>query len=221
MGQDRKRDRAAFRGKPPDRLILMFSRREITQKKKLDLNEMVSDLYKMLARVLGEHIELVVQPAPAPVWIHADQTMLDQVLMNLAVNARDAMPQQGTLTIASSVRERGLQQRNLHPECQPGAYAVLTVSDTGSGIPPEILPRIFDPFFTTKEVGKGTGLGLSIVYGIVKQHAGFIAVKTEVDRGTTFECFIPIQTSAASPASDAMETHGPMAEVVDQFHVAA
>ena len=213
--------KAAERGAKLSRQLLMFSRREVTQKKKLDLNEMVSDLHKMLARVLGEHIDLIVQPAPAPVWIHADQTMLDQVLMNLAVNARDAMPKHGVLTIASTVRELGHQQLKMHPECRPGAYAVLTVSDTGGGIPPEVLPRIFDPFFTTKEVGQGTGLGLSIVYGIVKQHTGFIEVQTEVDRGTTFECFLPLPAGAVSPVPGLADADGPLAEQTEEIHIAA
>jgi PAS domain S-box-containing protein len=182
---------AAERGAKLTRQLLMFSRKEVTRKKTLDLNEAVCDFNKMLSRVLGEHISLVLHPAPAPVWIYFDRGMLDQVLMNLAVNARDAMPKGGVLTIAIGSQEIGPEKLRQHHDCTPGTYALLSVSDTGSGIPAEVLPRIFEPFFTTKDVGKGTGLGLSIVYGVIKQHKGFLEVRTEVDKGTTFECYLP------------------------------
>jgi two-component system cell cycle sensor histidine kinase/response regulator CckA len=126
--------------------------------------------------------------------------MLDQVLMNLAVNARDAMPKGGRLLLETSEKTVDEELARLHPDASPGRFACLSVTDTGTGIPPEVLPRIFEPFFTTKEQGKGTGLGLATVFGIVKQHHGWIKVDTAAGRGTTFHVFLPaIRTAAAEP----------------------
>jgi two-component system, cell cycle sensor histidine kinase and response regulator CckA len=122
------------------------------------------------------------QLGESPLWVHADESMLDQVLMNLAVNARDAMPTGGRLVIATGARHFNEKELKGHEDCAPGEYAMFSVRDTGCGIAPEILPRVFEPFFTTKDVGKGTGLGLSIVYGVVRQHKGFITLESTVGK---------------------------------------
>jgi two-component system, cell cycle sensor histidine kinase and response regulator CckA len=133
--------------------------------------------------------------------------MLDQVLMNLAVNARDAMPEGGRLVITTGRRELLAPDIDNASETTPGWFAMVSVTDTGTGIPPEVLPRIYEPFFTTKEIGKGTGLGLSTVYGIVKQHRGMIRVQSEVGRGTTFEIFLPVPVVKESHSDIVLETN--------------
>lgn len=173
------------------RQLLLFGRRQVMQAGNLDLNETVSRLARMLQRILGEDIRLELQLHPEPLWARADAGMLDQVLMNLAVNARDAMSQGGRLLIETEARVVRELEADLHPDAMPGRWVCMRVSDTGSGIPPEVLPRVFEPFFTTKEPGKGTGLGLATVFGIVKQHSGWITAQSEAGRGTTFEVFLP------------------------------
>ena len=152
----------------------------------------IANTAKMLQRILGENVQMQLKFAPQPLFIHADAGMMDQVLMNLAVNARDAMPDGGQLVIETS----GSGIRRTSPPAQsaqarPGSFVCLSVSDTGCGIPPEILPAIFEPFFTTKDVGKGTGLGLATVFGIVQQHQGWVNVYSEVGHGTTFRIYLP------------------------------
>jgi CheY-like chemotaxis protein len=146
---------------------------------------------KMLRRTLGEDIQLQFKCDMQSLFIHADAGMMDQVLMNLAVNARDAMPKGGQLVIETSVANFDESVRAQSARTSSGSLVCLSVSDTGCGIPPEILPRIFEPFFTTKEVGKGTGLGLATVFGIVEQHQGWINVQSEVGHGTTFHIYLP------------------------------
>ncbi len=173
------------------RQLLLFSRRQVMQPVDLDLNELVTGLAKMIQRLISEEVRLELKLHPAPLLTHADAGMLDQVLMNLAVNARDAMPNGGRLVIETGSKlldETGL---GFQPEAVPGRYVVLSVSDTGAGISPEVMPHIFEPFFTTKAVGKGTGLGLATVFGIVKQHGGWIKVYSEPQRGTHFQIFLP------------------------------
>ena len=196
--------KAAERGSRLTRQLLMFSRKEVMQVKLMNLNDCVAELSKMLQRVLGDNVQMEVQPCAEPLTLKADEGMLDQVLMNLAVNARDAMPEGGKLSIVTGQRELSEADVDNATETKPGSFAVLSVTDTGTGIPPEILPRIYEPFFTTKETGKGTGLGLSTVYGIVKQHHGMIRVQSEVGRGTTFEIFLPLERSLPSPRVDAV-----------------
>jgi len=173
------------------RQLLAFSRQSVLQVRDLEINGTVVNLLKMLELVVRQGVEVALDLADHPIWARADANMLDQVLMNLVVNARDAMPDGGKLTISTSVFVLDEEDLRAMPEIAPGAYARIRVTDTGEGIPPELLPKVFDPFFTTKEVGKGTGLGLATVFGIVKQHAGAIAVTSEVGRGTTFGLLLP------------------------------
>jgi PAS domain S-box-containing protein len=173
------------------RQLLLFSRKEILQLRDLDLNQSIKDMVKMLQRTLGEDIQLQFKFAMQSLFIHADAGMIDQVLMNLAVNARDAMPKGGQFVIETSAVDFDESVRAQSARAGSGSLVCLSVSDTGCGIPPEILPRIFEPFFTTKDVGKGTGLGLATVFGIVGQHQGWINVHSEVGHGTTFHIYLP------------------------------
>jgi CheY-like chemotaxis protein len=157
----------------------------------LELNETVASIHQMLQRLLGEDISMQFNYAAEPLFIHADSGMLDQVLMNLAVNARDAMPEGGRLIIGTSVVELDAAAAAKLPQARPGAFVCLRVSDNGCGISPEVMPRIFEPFFTTKGVGKGTGLGLATVFGIVQQHQGWINIYSEVGQGTTICLYFP------------------------------
>jgi PAS domain S-box-containing protein len=173
------------------RQLLLFSRKETLQLRDLDLNESINELTKMLRRTLGEDIQLQFKFAMQGLFIHADAGMMDQVLMNLAVNARDAMPKGGQLIIETSAVEFDEATASNSGQIRPGKFVCLSVSDTGCGIPPEIIPKIFEPFFTTKDVGKGTGLGLATVFGIVQQHKGWINLYSEVGHGTTFRVYLP------------------------------
>jgi PAS domain S-box-containing protein len=181
---------AAQRAAVLTRQLLLFSRKETLRLGDLDLNQSINEMTKILRRTLGEHIELQFKFALQPLFIHADAGMMDQVLMNLAVNARDAMPKGGRLVIETSVVDFDESVRAHSTHAHPGSFVCLSVSDTGCGIPPENLSRIFEPFFTTKDIGKGTGLGLATVFGIVQQHQGWIEFQSEVGRGTTFRIYI-------------------------------
>src|SRR6185295_15517377 len=157
----------------------------------VDLNAVLQNLGNMLPRLLGEDIAFEIQYEPNLPQIEADTGMLEQVVMNLAVNARDAMPKGGKLSISTVVTRINQDYVRLHPEARAGNFCCLTVADTGCGMDRKILERIFEPFFTTKEVGKGTGLGLATVYGIVKQHQGWVEVTSQVTVGTTFKVYFP------------------------------
>jgi len=182
---------AAERAAGLTRQLLMFSRKNVMQPKPLDLREVVGNLSKMLKRLLGETITLEFNPPPELPLVQADTGMIEQVIMNLAVNARDAMPKGGTVTISTNPIEMNDAYVQTHPEARLGAFVCLRVSDTGCGMDSATMARIFEPFFTTKAVGKGTGLGLATVYGIVKQHEGWIEVNSEIGQGTTFNVFFP------------------------------
>ncbi len=188
------------------RQLLLFSRRQVMRQHDLDLNDVVANLSKMLQRIIGEDVILDLALHPAPLVVHADAGMLDQVLMNLAVNARDAMPGGGRLRIETGLTQVDGEEARRHPDVRPGPHVRLRVRDTGTGIPANALPRIFEPFFTTKDVDKGTGLGLATVFGIVRQHAGWIGVESELGQGTVFEIFLPARdeltgTLAAEPVA--------------------
>lgn len=173
------------------RQLLAFSRRQVLQPQLLDLNENVSSLTNMLQRILGEDVRLVIELHNGALPTRADAGMLDQLLMNLVVNSRDAMPDGGTLTIETKSCHLGEESRRRFPDAKPGPYVQMRVCDTGEGISEENLARIFEPFFTTKDQGKGTGLGLATVFGIVKQHSGVISVESEVGKGTCFVILLP------------------------------
>jgi signal transduction histidine kinase len=195
---------AAERAAGLTRQLLMFSRKNIMQPKPLDLRAVVGNLSKMLKRVLGEIITLEFNPLPELPLVQADTGMIEQVIMNLAVNARDAMPKGGTLTIRTEPVTINDAYVQTHPEARLGTFVCLRVSDTGCGMDAATMGRIFEPFFTTKEVGKGTGLGLATVYGIVKQHEGWIEVSSEVGKGSVFNVFLPASSApvtASAPES--------------------
>ena len=173
------------------RQLLAFSRRQVLNLKVINLNFILEDLEKMLHRVIGEEIELITSFADDLGRVKADPGEIEQVIINLAVNAKDAMPHGGTLTIATANVELDEHYVRRHLGTLPGSYVVISVTDTGVGIPKEIHEQIFDPFFTTKEKSKGTGLGLSTVYGIVKQSGGDIQVYSELGKGTTFKVYFP------------------------------
>jgi two-component system NtrC family sensor kinase len=183
---------AAERAAQLTRSLLVFSRKQTMTLKPVNLNELVSDHVKFLARVIGELVHLQTDLCSDLLAVSADSGQIEQVLMNLATNARDAMPGGGLLSIKTTRLMMDEDFIRLHGYGTPGEYAVIAVTDTGCGMDNSISNRIFEPFFTTKEVGKGTGLGLSIVYGIIKQHNGFITVYSEPGTGTTFKIYLPL-----------------------------
>lgn len=174
------------------RNLLAFSRKQVTYQESSDLNEIVRKLYKWLERIIGEHVEFTVDLTDGTLHIMVDFCQMEQVLMNLVVNARDAMPNGGVLTISTRRVRLGGEFVKVHGYGKPGEYALLSISDNGVGMDENTLKRIFEPFFTTKEIYKGTGLGLSIVYGIVKQHDGYIIVESQPGGGATFTIYIPL-----------------------------
>jgi len=195
-------DEAAERAANLTRQLLAFSRKQVMHAEHLDLNEVISQVARMLHRVLGEHIALQIDTEPCGVGVKADRAMIEQVVLNLAVNARDAMPKGGKLLIsATTVRLDGSQSAQDRRSVS-GDFACITVTDTGCGIAPEIMPRLFEPFFTTKEVGKGTGLGLASAYGIAAQHQGWIEVQSTLNQGTTFKVFLPEVKLPAKPVTN-------------------
>ena len=179
--------------------ILMFSRKKRMQPQELDLNQVISRLGNMLDRLLGENVHLQIECGLHALPVHADPGMMEQVIINLAMNARDAMPAGGKLSIQARAVEIAEAQARNNPRLRPGRFACVSVADTGSGIAPAVLPHLFDPFFTTKEPGKGTGLGLSTVYGIIQQHQGWIEVENQPGSGALFRFFIPANGVAHHP----------------------
>jgi two-component system cell cycle sensor histidine kinase/response regulator CckA len=188
------------------RQLLMFSRKQVMQFRHLDLNDTLRNAIKMLERLVGEHIQIVFGPqSPLPA-IHADSSMVEQIAMNLAVNARDAMSNGGRVSITTSLETVHRAPTPMDPEGRDGQYVCLTFSDTGTGMDTQVLSRIFEPFFTTKAVGKGTGLGLSTVFGIVRQHQGWLEVESKLNHGTTFRIYFPASQQAAERTEPVVDT---------------
>ncbi len=196
--------------------LLAFSRKQVFELRTVRLNEVVVNVEKLLRRLIGEDIQLVTTIGPNFGWIKADPGQLEQVLMNLAVNARDAMPHGGTLTIRIAHSRLDETFTRHHLDFQPGTYCVLSVADSGCGMNKDTLSKLFEPFFTTKDPGKGTGLGLSIVHGIVKQSRGHILVSSEPGLGTTFNIYLPCVEAPAEvgPSSDAVSAASSGTETV-------
>ena len=182
--------------------LLAFSRKQVLQPKSLNLNAAVAEVEPILRRLIRENVELKTVLTSASTCIKADPTQLEQVMLNLVINARDAIDETGTITIETGVVEFGAQEAMLHQSCSEGSYVMVAVSDTGCGMSAQTQERIFEPFFTTKNLGQGTGLGLATVYGIVKQSGGTIWVYSEEGVGTTFKVYFPLAEEAALPASE-------------------
>ncbi|MBI5570847.1 MAG: PAS domain S-box protein [Desulfomonile tiedjei] len=191
--------RGAERAADLTRQLLAFSRKQMLDVKVTHLNEIIADMERLLKRLISEHIDLATVLDPSAGMVQADPVQIQQILMNLAVNARDAMPEGGRLTIETANAFLDDDYCRIHPEVRPGPYVMFAVSDTGQGMDSQTLARIFEPFFTTKEKGVGTGLGLATVYGIVKQHQGHILVYSEAGRGTTFKVYLPRGEATADP----------------------
>jgi two-component system, cell cycle sensor histidine kinase and response regulator CckA len=191
---------AANRASHLTRRLLMLSRQEqVTAAQHLDINELVNGTANMVRGLLGGDLKLNVKLHPQPIVVHVEPDIIDEILLNLAVNARDAMPRGGRLSVETSRVIFSPADAEAAPNRAPGAYASLRVTDTGTGIARENLARIFEPFFTTKQPGRGTGLGLSMVQSVVKQHRGWVEVDSEIGHGTTFTIYLPTAPSAALP----------------------
>jgi signal transduction histidine kinase/CheY-like chemotaxis protein len=195
--------KASDRAVSMTRQLLAFSRMQVLQPRIIDLNHTISEMNKMIPRLIGEHIEFSFTPDPKLASVFADPGQVEQVFLNLAVNARDAMPNGGRLIVRTANVAMNVAEATLRPPMTPADYVLLSVSDTGHGMDAETKARIFEPFFTTKEAGKGTGLGLATVYGIVKQSGGFIWVESEKGKGATFEIYLPC---SSKPVAESEQT---------------
>ncbi len=189
------------------RQLLLFSRKQALRPRTIDLNDLVDNVGSLLRRIVGEDIDLRIEKGESTPTVKADPVMMEQILLNLAVNSRDAMPQGGRLRISAEVWSPDPKQLRRNAEARPGTFARLTVADTGCGIPPGVREKLFEPFVTTKDIGRGTGLGLATVYGIVKQHDGWIEVESAPGAGTTFRIHLPLEKRAdgAVPAAKRRE----------------
>ena len=194
--------RAGKRAASLTQQLLAFSRKQVLEPRILDLNAIVGDVEKMLGRLIGEHIDLTLILAKSIGMVKADRTQIEQVMLNLAVNARDAMPHGGKLTIETANVELDEASAGRPRYLLPGSYVLLKVTDTGCGMNPDVQAHIFEPFFTTKEKGKGTGLGLATVYGVIKQSGGYVLVESELGKGTTFEVYLPRVGSTGEVAKE-------------------
>ncbi len=179
------------------RQLLAFSRKQVLEKKVISINSIVRNFLKILGKIVGEDIVITTYLSEESCTVEADPGQIEQVIMNLIVNARDAMPNGGEIVIETAEVQLDQHYVNKHREVKPGQYVLMAISDTGEGMDEDVLSKIFDPFFTTKEHGKGTGLGLATVYGIIKQHGGYIYAYSEKGRGTTFKIYLPLCEKAA------------------------
>jgi DNA-binding response OmpR family regulator len=202
-------NRAGERAAGLTQQLLAFTRKQVLQPRVLDVNRVVGEMRPMLARLMGEDVELCVELHPEAATVYADPHQLEQVIMNLAVNSRDAMPGGGRLAIGTAVVEWAASVAQSHAGARAGRYVALAVADTGVGMDEETLRRIFEPFFTTKEVGKGTGLGLSMIQGVVEQSGGWIDVASEPGRGTAFTICLPWVADAPAGAEQPEAVPGP------------
>lgn len=193
--------KAALRSASLTRQLLAFSRHQIMERRIVDVNTIISDMEKMLERLVTEEVRILVDLGAEQSPVRADPSQIEQVIMNLAVNARDAMPHGGRLSIRTALER--VRAEDARPEAREGQYVVLTVRDTGVGMSPGIIDKVFEPFFTTKPIGQGTGLGLSTVYGIVSQSGGFIDIKSAPGQGTSFVVYLPLYEGAPIDAGDA------------------
>jgi PAS domain S-box-containing protein len=184
---------AALRGAELTRQLLAFSRRQPLQPKLVDANDLIQRTVRLLTRTLGENIAIELHPGSDVGRIRVDEAQFESALLNIAINARDAMANGGKLIVETETAEFDAEDASIHPDINPGRHVVIMMTDTGSGMPPDVLARIFEPFFTTKETGRGTGLGLSMVYGFIKQSGGHINAYSEVGRGTTFRLYLPAE----------------------------
>ncbi len=185
--------------------LLLFSRKQISKRMHLDLNEIIKKMEKFLTRIIGEDISCKTILHPGPIPVLADAHQLEQVMMNLATNARDAMPNGGAFSVTTERARLDKEFITAHGYGRPGKYAFITVSDTGKGMDKATRQRIFEPFFTTKDIGRGTGLGMAVVYGIVKGHDGFINVQSEPEHGTTFKIYLPLKSMEAEVTAESVQ----------------
>jgi PAS domain S-box-containing protein len=197
--------KASGRASQLTRQLLAFSRKQVLYPSVLNLNTVVTDTEKLLQRLIGEDIQIVTQSQTSLGSIRADRGQIEQILMNMATNARDAMPNGGTLTISTENAELGVADVTRYPYVKTGHYIHMAVSDTGTGMTEEVRVRVFEPFFTTKDKGRGTGLGLATVYGIVKQSGGYIWVSSTLGDGTTFDIYLPIVDEKPAPSVSNLE----------------
>jgi two-component system cell cycle sensor histidine kinase/response regulator CckA len=200
---------AAERASALTRHLLAFSRRQVIQPLTIDLNDVIAGLMKMLGRLIGEHIQLDIIPGHSLGAVRADPGQIEQVIMNLCINARDAMPSGGNLTIETENVDIDSNYWQSHKWAKEGRYVLINVTDSGCGMDKETLNHIFEPFFTTKKPGEGTGLGLSTVYGIIKQHDGFIHAYSEVGKGTIIKVYLPVSDRLVHPAGDKTSSPAP------------
>jgi signal transduction histidine kinase/CheY-like chemotaxis protein len=200
-------EQAGRRAAELTRQLLGFARRGKLRAAPVDVHAAVAEAARLLARTLDPRIVLVQRLEAAHATVFGDAGQLQQAILNLAVNARDALPRGGTVTFATSNVERTAADLAAHPAACPGRYVALSVADTGAGIPPELRERIFEPFFTTKEPGRGTGMGLATVYGIATNHGGLVELESEPDRGARFTLLLPVHDGAAPPARQAAPVH--------------
>ncbi|NOX90350.1 MAG: PAS domain S-box protein [Calditrichaeota bacterium] len=202
--------KAAERGSKLTNKLLIFSRKQVFKTQVFQLNDVLKDIKPMLTRLIGEDVEIIIIPGDGIKPVNADRSQIEQAIINLAVNARDAMPKGGRLILETRQVVIDKSFVKMHPEIKPGNYCLLTVSDTGIGMDKKVRSRIFEPFFTTKERGKGTGLGLSMVYGVIKQTGGYIYVYSELKKGTTFNIYLPsIEEQVSGPVKEVKEIPHP------------